>query len=138
MRSLLDDNNIENLISNAKNYKNYKLILNTVENLSQKDLQNISVKILKKSNDLITLFINNTDNGVMVMGMLGKNASKKSDLHMGNIVKEIVTGNKAIPLNILNIVFFLFIFSPYANLPLLSQTKILTKPILALWEYPSS
>ena len=91
MRSLLDDNNIENLISNAKNYKDYKLILNTVENLSQKDLQNISVKILRKSNDLITLFINNTDNGVMVMGILGKNASKKSDLHMGNIVKEIVS-----------------------------------------------
>ncbi|MBY9018791.1 MAG: alanine--tRNA ligase, partial [Candidatus Lokiarchaeota archaeon] len=67
--SLLNESSISNLLKNAVEIKNYRVIFHSVENLSQKDLKNLSTKVVNKSDDLITLLIDKTDKGIIVMGM---------------------------------------------------------------------
>jgi alanyl-tRNA synthetase len=76
---LLDDKNIENLTKNAQNFHGYKVIVESFENLSQKDLQNLSAKVVEHSDDAITIFVNETDQGSMIMSMLGSKPSQDSN-----------------------------------------------------------
>ncbi|MFX1317003.1 MAG: alanine--tRNA ligase-related protein, partial [Promethearchaeota archaeon] len=81
---------IEDIIKNAINFKDFKLILKILHNLTQKDLKNYSVKILKKSEDLITVLVDKTEKGINIIGMLGKKPSKELDFNMGEFIREIV------------------------------------------------
>jgi alanyl-tRNA synthetase len=67
------------------------MILKSFENLSQTDLKNLSVKILQKSEKLVTLFINKTEKGITLMGMIGKTLLEEIDFEMGKFVQEIVS-----------------------------------------------
>ncbi|MHA1105912.1 MAG: hypothetical protein ACTSPN_09380, partial [Promethearchaeota archaeon] len=86
--SLLNESSISNLLKNAIQLKNYRVIFHLVENLSQKDLKNLSVKVVNKADDLITLLIDKTDKGIILMGMLGKMANKDQVFNMGQFIKS--------------------------------------------------
>ncbi|MBD3254831.1 MAG: alanine--tRNA ligase [Candidatus Lokiarchaeota archaeon] len=90
IENLLSDENIQNILKSATKYKDYKLILKSFNYLDQNDLKNLSVKLLDESDDLITVLVNQTDKGFLLMGMLGKNPAKESDLVIGNFIREIV------------------------------------------------
>ncbi len=90
IQNLLSNKNIENLVKKAHNFNNFKLILESFEKLTQNDLKNLSVKTLKQSDDLITIFIDKIDKGIMIMGMSGKKPSKELDFNIGNFVRECV------------------------------------------------
>ena len=67
------------------------MILRSFENLTPNDLKNLSVKILRKSEDLNTIFINKDEKGITIIGMVGKGLLKRSDFNMGNFVKNIAS-----------------------------------------------
>jgi alanyl-tRNA synthetase len=91
LKNLLSDEYIKNLINNAQKLEGYKLIIQIFDGLSQDDLKNFSIRIMKNSDDLITIFLNDTEKGIMILGMEGELPINQSDLNMGNFIKEIVT-----------------------------------------------
>ncbi len=91
VENLLKESYVEELINSAFSFDNSKMILKSFENLSQTDLKNLSVKILQKSEKLVTLFINKTEKGITLMGMIGKNLLEEIDFEMGKFVQEIVS-----------------------------------------------
>jgi alanyl-tRNA synthetase len=86
--SLLNKSSIDNLLTNAIEFKNYRVIFHSIENLSQKDLKNLSAKIVNKEDDLITFLIDKTDEGITLMGMLGKSANNNQIFNMGKFIKS--------------------------------------------------
>ena len=68
--------------------KNYRVIFHSVENLSQKDLKNLSAKVVNKADDLIILLIDKTNEGIILMGMLGKLANDDQVFNMGKFIKS--------------------------------------------------
>ncbi|TFG26173.1 MAG: hypothetical protein EU532_10600, partial [Promethearchaeota archaeon] len=90
MQNLLSDQSIEKLINEAQKLNNYNLIIRAFENLNQDDLKNLSIKVLKQDSNAITIFLNKNDKGVMMLGMLGENPSKSSELNMGEIIQDCV------------------------------------------------
>ncbi|MHA1391810.1 MAG: alanine--tRNA ligase-related protein, partial [Promethearchaeota archaeon] len=91
VENLLDEKFIETLIKSAFSLNDSKMILKSFENLSPNDLKNLSVKILRKSEDLNTIFINKDEKGITIIGMVGKGLLKRSDFNMGNFVKTIAS-----------------------------------------------
>jgi alanyl-tRNA synthetase len=91
VENLFDENFMKNLIKSAFLFKDSKLIFKTFENLAQNDLKNLSVKILNKSEDLNTIFINEDEKGITIIGMVGKELMKRSDFDMGILAKEIAS-----------------------------------------------
>ncbi len=91
IENLLKESYVEELINSAFSFDNSKMILKSFENLSQTDLKNLSVKILQKSEKLVTLFINKTEKGINLMGMIGKSLLEEMDFEMGKFVQEIVS-----------------------------------------------
>lgn len=91
VENLLKESYVEELINSAFSFENSKIILESFENLSQTDLKNLSVKILQKSEKLVTIFINKTEKGITLMGMIGKNLLEEIDFEMGKFVQEIVS-----------------------------------------------
>jgi len=86
--SLLNKSSIDNLLTNAIEFKNYRVIFHSIENLSQKDLKNLSAKIVNKEDDLIIFLIDKTDEGITLMGMLGKSANNNQVFNMGKFIKS--------------------------------------------------
>ncbi len=91
IENLLKESYVEELINSAFSFDNSKMIIKSFENLSQTDLKNLSVKILQKSEKLVTLFINKTEKGINLMGMIGKSLLEEMDFEMGKFVQEIVS-----------------------------------------------
>jgi len=79
VENLLDEKFIETLIKSAFSLNDSKMILKSFENLTPNDLKNLSVKILRKSEDLNTIFINKDEKGITIIGMVGKGLLKRSD-----------------------------------------------------------
>jgi alanyl-tRNA synthetase len=90
MKNLLSDDYIEDLINNAQNFQNYPLIIQSYDGLSQDDLKNFSIRVMKHSNNLITIFINKNEKGITVLGMEGEIPTKQSDFNIGNFIKKCV------------------------------------------------
>ena len=90
MKMLLSDSFIQQLIDKAEDFKGYKLIITILDDLTQKDLKNFSVKVIKKSDDLITIFTDKANTGILIMGMLGTKPAKEKIFHMGNFIKKIL------------------------------------------------
>ncbi|KKM97947.1 hypothetical protein LCGC14_1162900, partial [marine sediment metagenome] len=90
LESLLNDDFINELLKKSKNYGDFKLVLKTFDGLSQSDLKNFSIRIMKLFEDTITIFLNNTNEGIMILAMEGNAPLKESKLNVGNLVKEIV------------------------------------------------
>ena len=86
--SLLNESSIDNLLKNTIKMKNYRVIFHSVENLSQKDLKSLSAKVVNKADDLIVLLIDKTDEGINLMGMLGKLANNDQVFNMGKFIKS--------------------------------------------------
>ncbi len=91
VENLFDEKFMDNLVKSAFLFNNSKMIIKSFENLSQNDLKNLSVKILRKSEDLNTIFINRDEKGFTIIGMVGKGLMKRSDFNMGNFVKDIAS-----------------------------------------------
>ncbi|MHA1234079.1 MAG: DHHA1 domain-containing protein [Promethearchaeota archaeon] len=91
VENLLDEKFIETLIKSAFSLNGSKMILKSFENLTSNDLKNLSVKIIRKSEDLNTIFINKDEKGITIIGMVGKGLLKSSDFNMGNFVKNIAS-----------------------------------------------
>ncbi|MFW9866652.1 MAG: alanine--tRNA ligase-related protein [Candidatus Thorarchaeota archaeon] len=90
MKNILSEDFIGDLINRSQDYETFKLILEYFEDLSEKDLKNFSIRVMKHSNNLINIFINKTNEGIMVLGMEGDKSLEISKLHIGNLVKECV------------------------------------------------
>ncbi|MGM0470111.1 MAG: alanine--tRNA ligase [Promethearchaeati archaeon] len=90
MKKLLSNEYLKELLSEASKYRDFKLVIEDFENLSQEDLKNLNQNILKEDEYAITILINKTKKGYTVMGMLGSKASKELDIHLGNFIREIL------------------------------------------------
>ncbi|MFX0056681.1 MAG: alanine--tRNA ligase [Candidatus Heimdallarchaeota archaeon] len=91
MKNLLNDDYIKNLVNNAQNFENYRLIIEYFEDLSQNDLKNFSIRVMKHSKDLITIFINKSKKGLMILGMEAENPTQNSEFNIGDFIQECVT-----------------------------------------------
>jgi len=89
MKDLLSDDFLNELIENSKDYKGFKLIIQHFEDISQKELQNLGKKLHKNSNELITIFIDKTKSGILIMGMLGKKVAENLTLDIGDLIKSV-------------------------------------------------
>ncbi len=90
MKTLLNEDYVKDLVYNAQKFQKYKLIIESFDSLSQNDLKNFSVRVMKHSEDLISIFLNKTEEGIMVLGMMGTKPTKESEINIGNLVKECV------------------------------------------------
>ncbi|MFX1481288.1 MAG: alanine--tRNA ligase, partial [Promethearchaeota archaeon] len=63
MKNILSEDFIEDLINRSQHYETFKLILEYFEDLSEKDLKNFSIRVMKHSDNLINIFINKTNEG---------------------------------------------------------------------------
>ena len=84
----LHQTNIDQLAKNAIPYKEFKIVIASFRDMSNKVVQNISSNVLKMDDDYSTLFFNENDKGTTVTGMLGPNLAKYGEFNMG----EFVTG----------------------------------------------
>lgn len=91
MQRLLSNEYVEKMLSNATDYKGFKLVIEDFENLSQEDLKNLNQNILKKEDAAIAILLNRNENGYLVMGMLGPKASRELDINLGNSIREIIS-----------------------------------------------
>ncbi|MBY9007473.1 MAG: alanine--tRNA ligase [Candidatus Lokiarchaeota archaeon] len=87
---ILSEDHLRILISKAEEYEGYKLIISSFEQLSQDDLKNINQNILKIEPNLISIMINQIENGFLIMGMMGPEPKEKSNLNLGNLIKNCV------------------------------------------------
>ena len=69
MQELLSENTINELVENAEDFDGYKLIIKQFKALDQKDLRNFSIKVVKHSDDLITIFLNKTEKSILLTGI---------------------------------------------------------------------
>ena len=90
MENLLSEEHIKQLVGDSLDYNGFKFVMDSFDELDQNDLKNLSIKVLEKSEDLITLFLNRLKSGIMIMGMVAEKPLKQSDFHMGNFVKDLV------------------------------------------------
>ena len=90
MENLLSDDYINELINNSQNYETFKLVLKTFDGLTQNDLKNFSIRIMKLFENVITILLNKTSEGIMILAMEGNKPLKESEINIGNFVREIV------------------------------------------------
>ncbi|NHJ20613.1 MAG: alanine--tRNA ligase [Candidatus Lokiarchaeota archaeon] len=88
--NLLSDEYVSDLIKKAVLYKDVKLLINSFEDITLKDLQNLSKRVHKKEEPIITLFVDKNKKGIEVLGMASKDIFNKLNLNIGNLVKEVV------------------------------------------------
>jgi len=91
LKNLFSDDYIKDLVKKAQKFEDYKLILETFDNLPQNDLKNFSVRLMKHSEDLITIFLNKTEKGIMILGMIGSKPAQESEFNIGDFIQESVT-----------------------------------------------
>ncbi len=90
IKDLFSDESIQKMIKNAQNYQNTKLIFESTNNLNTEDLKNLSQKLLKKEPNSITFISNQSEEGIILMAMSGRNLLLKSDINIGTIVSKTV------------------------------------------------
>ncbi|MFX1457303.1 MAG: alanine--tRNA ligase, partial [Promethearchaeota archaeon] len=90
IKNLFNDDLIEKKIKNSKIYHNIKILFESTIDLTQKDLKNLSQKILKKDPNMITFVANQDKKGITLMGMLGSKVSLDSEINIGKIVSNVV------------------------------------------------
>ena len=86
---LLDDSSIKEVIDGAIKLKDYEIVIKIVEDVSQKDLKNYSSKVVNQSAEIITIFIDKTEKGIILMGMIGEKGVNEKIFNMGSFLKEI-------------------------------------------------
>jgi len=86
IKDLFDEQAIRKKINNAQKYRNTKIILESTEDLSQNDIKNLSQKFLKIDPTNIIFVSDQTEKGIMVMGMSGNKLSLDSDINIGDII----------------------------------------------------
>ena len=91
LKNLFSDDYIKDLVKKSKKFEDYRLILEVFDNLPQNDLKNFSVRLMKHSEDLITIFLNKTEKGIMILGMIGSQPAQESEFNIGGFIKEVVT-----------------------------------------------
>ena len=91
VKNYLSKDYADNLVKNSRVFRNSKLITATFSNLDQKDIQNVSSNIMKYSDNVITLFFNEMDEGTAVTGMVDSTATKLTNFNMGDFIKEETT-----------------------------------------------
>jgi alanyl-tRNA synthetase len=91
LKNLLSEEYIKDLVKKAQKLEDYKLILEEFDNLPQNDLKNFSVRLMKHSEDLITIFLNKTEKGIMILGMIGSKPAQESEFSIGDFIKESMT-----------------------------------------------
>jgi alanyl-tRNA synthetase len=90
VENLFNEHFMESLIKSAFMFKNHKMIIKSFENITLKDLQNLSKRIHKKEDSIITLFVDKTKRGIGVLGMGSKNIVNDLNLNIGEFVKGVV------------------------------------------------
>ncbi len=90
IKDLFSDEAIEKRIKKAQKYRNAKLIFESTEGLNQNDIKNLSQNVLKKDPNTIIFISNQTEKGIMIMGMSGSKLSLDSDINIGDIVSTTV------------------------------------------------
>jgi len=90
MKNLLSEDYIDELIRRSQDYKTFKMVFETFEGLTQNDLKNFSVRIMKYDENVISFFLNKTNDGIMVLAMLGDKPKRKDILNIGYFVREVV------------------------------------------------
>ncbi|MFX1233433.1 MAG: alanine--tRNA ligase [Promethearchaeota archaeon] len=88
VRKYLTKDYIEKLIEKAKPFGKTRVVFASFNNLDQKDVQNISSNVLKNTENIMTLFFNESDKGTTVTGMLDAKGVKTSDFDMGEFIKK--------------------------------------------------
>ena len=88
VKKYLNQDYTDDLIKNAKIFRGSKFITVTFNNLDQKDIQNISSNVLKFSDNVITLFFNENDQGTTITGMMDSKAIQNTKFHMGDFIKR--------------------------------------------------
>ncbi|MBN1214895.1 MAG: alanine--tRNA ligase [Candidatus Lokiarchaeota archaeon] len=94
VEKILNEEHLNNLLSNATDYKGYKFVIGIFEKLSKEDLKNINQNILKIEPNSISILINQIDKGILIMGMMGPEPKEKIDLDLGNVIKKCVENYK--------------------------------------------
>jgi alanyl-tRNA synthetase len=90
MKNVLNEDYIDKLIDKSRDYNTFKLVVETFENLSQDDLKNLSIRMMKHNKNVISIFLNKTNNGIKILAMEGDKPQELSKLNIGDFIRECV------------------------------------------------
>lgn len=88
IEDLMSADYLDDLLNKAKETDGLKVLIKSFENLAQNDLKNLSVKLLKKEDAMINIFLNHSKKGILVMAMAGEKAASQLKLNLGTLVRE--------------------------------------------------
>ncbi|MHA1725437.1 MAG: alanine--tRNA ligase [Promethearchaeota archaeon] len=86
--SLFAPRQLNKILSNAVKCDDFRIVINHFKDLDTEDIKNLNKALHKKNDDLITLLVNTTKNGVLLMGMVGKKVAQKSNTNIGEFIKN--------------------------------------------------
>lgn len=90
INNIFDNSAIDKYITEVKKFNEFKIIIQSFDAINQDDMKNLSIKIFKKTPEAITIFTSKEKQGIILLGLLGFEASQKSNLNMGKIIKTCV------------------------------------------------
>ncbi|MCK4281021.1 MAG: alanine--tRNA ligase [Candidatus Lokiarchaeota archaeon] len=90
INNIFADNAIDKYIGEAKQFGELKIITYSFDGINQNDMKNLSIKIFRKASESITVFTSKEKQGIILLGLLGSEASQKSNVNMGKIIKTCV------------------------------------------------
>ena len=88
MKRLLSKKFTQSIISESITYNETSVVIREFEKLAQEDLKNINQNIIDDATNIISVLINQTESGYLVMGMIDPKASQQLEIHLGNLIKE--------------------------------------------------
>jgi alanyl-tRNA synthetase len=88
MKRLLSKKFAQSIISESITHKDTSVVIREFEKLAQEDLKNINQNIIDEATNIISVLINQTESGYLVMGMIDPIASQQLEIHLGNMIKE--------------------------------------------------
>ncbi len=88
---MLTEEYLLDLIEKARELKNCKLVIHSFEDINQNDIKNLSQRIMKKSNNIVTIFLYSSEKGIGVLGMSGKEVANLLKFNMGSFIHDLMT-----------------------------------------------
>ncbi|MFX1569361.1 MAG: alanine--tRNA ligase [Promethearchaeota archaeon] len=78
----------KNLYNNAEQHDQYTLIYHTFNNISQKDLNNISSNVQKYVDNSINWFFDEIEKGTYITGMMSPEIAENTDISLNKFIRE--------------------------------------------------
>lgn len=90
IKAIFEDSALKKYITNARQIDEVKIITHLFDGINQNDMKNLSIKVFKKIPNSITIFASREKQGIVLLGLVGPEASQQININIGEIIKQCV------------------------------------------------